>query len=106
MDFTLDMVIVPALIIGVTETLKELFNLKDKQPRIVTVLLGFFLYGLSFAMDQGLIPDPAHVWIKLVVYSFIGAAAAMGYYDIQKKQAKPSETTVYNLVESKEDIQI
>jgi len=94
MDFKFDMVIVSALIVGTTQTIKELFNLEGKQVRIVTVLLGFFLYGLSFAMDQLLIPEAAHIWIKLVVYSFIGAASAMGYYDIQKKPQHDEKITI------------
>jgi hypothetical protein len=85
MDFTIDVVVVSALIVGITETLKELFSLEGNKVRIVTVLLGFFFYGLAFAMNQALIPEAAHVWIKLVVYSLGGAAAAMGYFDLWTK---------------------
>jgi hypothetical protein len=79
MDFSFDIVWVAALIVGIVEAAKE-FGFK--KPRILACALGFFFYGLSFAIDQALIPEAAHIWIKLVVFSLSGAVAAMGYFDL------------------------
>ena len=78
MDFSFDVVWVAALIVGIVEAAKE-FGLK--QPRILACALGFFFYGLSFALDQILIPEVAHIWIKLVVFTsswFMGTDSDLG----------------------------
>ena len=94
MDFSFDVVWVAALIVGIVEAAKE-FGMK--RPRILACALGFFFYGLSFAVDQVLIPEAAHIWIKLVVFSLSGATAAMGFFDLIKRyfgaeQNEPAES--------------
>ena len=84
MDFSLDIVWVAALIVGIVEASKE-FGVTGKGSRILACFLGFFFYGLSFALDQALIPQVAHIWIKLVVFSLSGSMSAMGYYDLAKR---------------------
>ena len=84
MDFSFDIVWVAALIVGIVEAAKE-FGVKGQGSRILACFLGFFFYGLSFAMDQALVPEVAHIWIKLVVFALSGSMSAMGYYDLSKR---------------------
>ena len=98
MNFSFDIVWVAALILGIVEAAKE-FGVKGKGSRILACVLGFFFYGLSFAIDQVLIPEAAHIWIKLVVFSLSGAVASMGYFDLLKRyfgteQNKPVEPII------------
>ena len=81
MDFNLDIVWVAALIVGIVEAAKE-FGINGKGSRILACALGFFFYGLSFAMDQALIPAAAFPYIKLVVFALSGSIAAMGFFDL------------------------
>ena len=84
MDFSLDIIWTAALIVGIVEAAKE-FGVKDQGSRILACFLGFLFYGLSFALDQALIPETAHIWIKLVVFSLSGSMAAMGYFNLGKR---------------------
>ena len=84
MDFSLDIILVAALIAGIVEAAKE-FGVNGKGSRILALFLGFFFYGLSFSMDQALVPEALHVWIKLVVFALSGSMSAMGYYDLSKR---------------------
>ena len=84
MDFSFDIVVVAVLIAGIVEASKE-FGVSGQGSRILACFLGFFFYGISFSMDQALIPEVAHIWIKLVVFALSGSMAAMGYYDFGKR---------------------
>ena len=102
MNFNLDIVWVAALIVGIVEAAKE-FGIEGKGSRILACVLGFFFYGLSFAMDQLLIPEVAFPYIKLVVFALSGSIAAMGYFDLIKRyfgieKNTPEEPTVINVV--------
>ena len=84
MNFSIDIILVAAVIAGVVEAAKQ-FGVTGKGSQILACFLGFFFYGLSFAMDQALIPEAAHIWIKLVVFALSGSLSAMGYYDFAKR---------------------
>ena len=85
MDFSIGAISIAALIFGIVEAAKE-FGLSGKACRFTVLALGTIFVGLSYAIQQALIPEPWLVWIELIVTALAGGLAAMGYYDFLKKR--------------------
>ena len=75
MEFAIDGIGIAALIIGIVEAAKE-FGVSGKWSRALALFLGVFFVGLSGAMQQGVIPAEAHIYISLIVTSLAGGLAA------------------------------
>ena len=72
------------LVLGLVEFAKKL-GLKGNACTILAVSLGFVFSGLAYAMQSGLIPEPALPWIALVIVALAGGLGAAGLYDLGKK---------------------
>lgn len=78
--------LVIALIPGLVETAKQFeFFAKGNRPRILSLGLGLFFVGGAEAVSQGLIPEVALPWIRVVVMGLAGALAVSGYFDLVKR---------------------
>jgi len=84
-DIELNGISILALIIGVVEGLKELFDLKGKAITGATLAVAFLLFGLAGADAQGMIPADVMRWINLAIYTLGAALSAGGFYSIVKR---------------------
>lgn len=92
MNFAIGGVAVAALILGITEAMKE-FGVTGKASRIVVFFLGVIFVAIAAANQESLIDPKIMQWINLGVIALAGGLAAMGYYDFTKSRpevgAKP-----------------
>lgn len=78
------------LIPGLLEFLKKIGLSGEKPIIIVGAILGFVFTAFAAALNEGLIPEVALPWIRVVAYGLGGVIASMssiGNYDIRKKFA-------------------
>lgn len=75
-------VVVAALIIGITQFLKEKLGLQDGGAVALVAVLGVIFGGLSVAISGGYIPPEAAKWIETIVGTLASILAAMGYYKL------------------------
>ena len=87
MNFAIGGVAVAALILGITEAMKE-FGLAGKASRIVVFFLGVFFVAIAAANQESLIDPQIMQWINLAITAIAGGLAAMGYYDFSRKPTK------------------
>ena len=81
---TIGVVVVPLLIIGIVEALKE-FGIQGQGSRIAALVLGVFFTGLAIAVSEGFIPENVQPYVLWVVSSIAGGLDAMGYYKLFKR---------------------
>ena len=84
-DVELNGVSILALILGITEALKQLFDLEGKANIGAALIVAFVLFGVAGAESSGLIPEAAMVWVNLIIYALAGALSAGGYYSLAKR---------------------
>ena len=76
-DFSLSLVALAALIPGIVQTVKELLGWEGTKARALTLFTGMFFGGLFYAVDQALIPEAYHAWIKLAIFTLASGPAAI-----------------------------
>jgi hypothetical protein len=75
---------VAALILGIVEAAKK-FGVTGNGSFALALVLGVALFGLSKAIELGLIPPEALPWIEVAVFGLGGSLAVTGLYDLAKK---------------------
>ena len=83
-DLAIGGVLVLALIVGIVEFAKR-FGLDGNGNVILTFVLAFLFGGLALAIQEGLIPEAALLWIELVVGAISFALAACGLHEVGKR---------------------
>lgn len=78
---------VPLLIMAIVEALKSIFKLKDRDAAIAAYASGFALYGLAYAMSEGMIPAAALPYVQLFIVCLGGPLIPMGFYKLLVKPA-------------------
>jgi hypothetical protein len=95
MNFAIGGVAVAALILGITEALKEA-GVKGKASRLVVFILGTLFVAIAAANEKALIDPDIMQWVNLGVTALAGGLAAMGYYDFTKPKPQLPEATIHN----------
>lgn len=85
-DLAIGSVLVAALILGITQFLKDKLMLEGSAVVVLVAIQGVLFGGLSVAISGGYIPPEAAKWVETVVNSLAGILAAMGYYDLYKRK--------------------
>lgn len=85
MNYAIGTIAIGALILGITEALKE-FGIAGKSSRIVVFVLGVGFVGIASANESNLIPADIMQYVNLAVVALAGGLSAMGYYDFTKKE--------------------
>ena len=84
---------VPMLIMAIVQAAKSIFSLKDQGAQIMAYGVGFILYGVAYAMSEGMIPTVALPYVRLAVVCIGGPLIPMGFY---KLIVKPVHHYMYN----------
>lgn len=88
MEFQIGIVVVPLLVVGITQGVKTLLGVEGKANAAVALGAGFVLTGLSYGITQGLISEQVTVYIEWLITSLAGGLAAIGVYDFGKGAAR------------------
>lgn len=83
-DLAIGSVLVAALILGITQFLKDKFMIEGKAVVVAAAIQAVIFGGLSVAISGGYIPPEAAKWVETIVGTIAGLLAAMGYYDLAK----------------------
>ena len=92
MDFQIGMVEVAALVLGITQGIKAIFDVEGKAAIVTAFGVGFVSVAISHGIGEGLIPAEWVPWIDLVYTSLAGALAAIGAYSFGKRTGLIRET--------------
>ena len=84
---------VPMLIMAIVQAAKSIFSLKDQGAQIMAYCVGFVLYGVAYAMAQGMIPAAALPYVQLAMVCIAGPLIPMGFYSLV---VKPAHHYMYN----------
>lgn len=80
-----DIAIIP-FTLAITQGLKSIFNIEGKTNQIVAFAVAMLLTMASLAISQGLLPETAIVWIKIVLSSIGGGLSAIGLFDYVRQE--------------------
>lgn len=83
-------ILIIPLIVGLVQFAKSLGLQKTQYIQLLAFGLGVAFMILFGAIEQGLIPPVAVIWINVVVFALAGgifALASMGLYDLAKQLA-------------------
>lgn len=83
-DLAIGSVLVTALVLGITQFLKDKLMLEGGAVVALVAIQGVIFGGLSVAISSGYIPPEAAKWVETVVGTIAGLLAAMGYYSLAK----------------------
>lgn len=67
---------------GLVQFIKNAAQMKDRAVEILTVCVGVVCVGCAYAINTGLIPEPAVGYIELAFVAVAGALAIAGYYKL------------------------
>ena len=87
MDYNLAGVSVVLLVVGIVEAAKRL-GIDGKGSFVLALCLGFVFGMLFYVFDAGLIPEPAGVWIRGIVFGISFGLAGTGLYDLGTRNDK------------------
>jgi hypothetical protein len=85
MDFQIGIVVVPLLVVGITQGVKNLFGIEGKANAFIAFGAGFVLMALEHGITGGLISPEVTVYIEWFIKSLAGGLAAIGVYDFGKR---------------------
>ena len=75
-----------ALIPCIVETAKKWgWIAAGNRPLLLSLVLGFYFVGAAEAISQGLVPEVALPWVRVVVMTIAGALSESGSYDLLRK---------------------
>jgi len=83
-DLMIGSVVVAALILGITQFLKDRLYLEGNAVIVLVAVLGIVFGGLSVAITGGYIPPEIAKWVETIVGSIASVLSAMGYYGLAK----------------------
>lgn len=79
-----------ALVLGIVEAAKR-FGVTGNGSFALALALGTALFGLSKAIELGLIPPDALPWIEVAVFGLGGSLAITGLYDLMNQRFPKQE---------------
>jgi len=81
------------LVLGIVEAAKR-FGVNGKASEALALGIGVVLFGVASAIEAGLIPDAAVMYIIIAARAIAGALAATGYYDLGKKVLRQAAASI------------
>ena len=77
---------ITAMILGVTEALKNIFGIEGKWNQVVAIATGMILTSIAYGINNQLIPTEYVAYIQWAIISFCGGLSAIGVFDFAKKE--------------------
>jgi hypothetical protein len=75
-----------ALTLAITQAVKMIFGVEGKWNRLVALVIGSALAGLSYSIENGLIVESAFPYIEMIVLSIAYGLSAIGLFDFTKEE--------------------
>ncbi len=67
---------------GLVQFVKNAAGLQDRAAEVLTVCTGVVCVGCAYALNSGMIPEAAAIYVELSFLSVAGALAIAGYYKL------------------------
>ena len=75
-----------ALTLAITQAVKMIFGIDGKWNRLIALVVGSLLAGLSYSIDNGLIVESALPYIEMVALALAYGLSAIGLFDFTKEE--------------------
>ncbi len=72
------------LLLGLVQYIKTAVGLEGRAVELLTLVLGFILFGIAYGINEGLLPEAITPYIEWVVFALAAPLSAMGYYKLVK----------------------